>query len=236
MTEPELLTEEAYEKYYAEKGFPQVWVRSYLSAHSIILHSIFVATSTAVALIIRVKLPFSFRTYIATFSEIALAYSSAIIGFLLVSFSILLSLSNVRNGFSYFVKRNHVYKRPLLKVILDHFIFPIGVFLIILIASLMIKMLNGTNLLNEISVSNKILIFKILLGINTFLILLSISELISYFFNIYRFIVITSLTISKEYEEDLLRKIYVDHEKIDILNMDDARMIIEYQEKKKEKA
>jgi len=110
MEENELLTEEAYEKYYAEKGFPQVWVRSYLSAHSIILHSVFAIISIVAAIIINVKLPFNFRTYIGTFSDIALTYSSAIIGFLLVSFSILLSLSNVRNGFSYFVKLNHVYK------------------------------------------------------------------------------------------------------------------------------
>jgi len=94
-------------------------------------------------------------------------------------------------------------------------------------------MLNGANVFSEIPVKFKILIFKIMIGINVFLILLSISELISYFFNIYRFIVITSLTISKEYEEDLLKKIYVTHEKIDVLNMDDAKMIIEYQEKKK---
>ena len=215
----DLLSEESYKKYYAEKGFLQVWFRSYISAHNIILHCVFFIISLISICLINIHFPFDFRNYIGMISDIILTYSSAIIGFLLVSFSILLSISNVRDSFRYFVDADTYYKRPLLKVILDHFIFPIGIFLILLIMSLIIKILNGINIFNDIEAIYKILIFKALIFIYIFIILLSISELISYFFNIYRFIVMTSYTISKEYEEELLHKIYVKKEKIDVLKL-----------------
>lgn len=233
----QLLSENSYREYYSEHNFTHVWFRSYLSAHSLILHSVYLIFSIAIGALVRYKYPFSFRVYVGTFSDAMLTYSSTIIGFLLVSFSILLSISSVRNNFSYFVKTNHFYKKPLLKVILDHFIFPIGVFLIILIMSLIIKLLNEFSIISNIALIYKNALFRVFISTYIFLLLLSVSELVSYFFNMYRFIVITSFTISKEYEEDILRKLYISKERIDVLNLDDAKMISDYQEKmKKEKS
>lgn len=233
MIEYDTLSQKAHAEFYSEKGFIHVWIRSYLSARSVILHTFFLIIAISSAIFIKFSFPFSFRNYIGMFSDIILTYSSTIIGFLLVSFSILLSISNVRNNFTYFVKVNTIYKRPLLKVILDHFIFPIGVFLLLLVLSLVIKLFNGFCFFSHIVLTFKVIVFRILIGLYCFLVLLSISELISYFYNMYRFIVITSFTISKEYEESILDKVYVKQEKIDILNIDDAKQIIYYQESKK---
>jgi hypothetical protein len=95
------------------------------------------------------------------------------------------------------------------------------------------KIINGFLVFYFLSLTNKILIFKLLVSLFSLLILLSISELISYFYNIYRFIVITSFTVSKEYEERLLQAVYVDHKNVDILERDDAKKIIENIEKEK---
>ena len=227
------LSDKAYSEFYSERDFAHVWFRSYFSVHNIVLHFCFVALAIIASSIVKFSFPFNFRNYIEMFSDILLTYSSTIIGFLLVSFSILLSISNVRNHFTYFVKINKIYNRPLLKVILDHFIFPIGVFLLLLILSLMIKLFNGFCFFSHLNLSYKTHIFRLLIGGYSFLVLLSISELVSYFFNMYQFIVITSFTISKEYEESILERLYVKKEKIDILNIDDAKQIVDYQEKKK---
>lgn len=232
MNEENLLSDKAHKEFYSEKGFLQVWIRSYFSTHNIKLHSVFFILSIVVVFFIKISYPFSFRSYIEIFSDILFTYSSTIIGFLLVSFSILLSISNVRNTFSYFVKKDKLYQQPLLKVILDHFIFPIGVFLILLIISLVIRILNSMNLFSNIRINLKVVFFKFLVFSYVFLLLLSISELIDYFFNMYRFIVITSHTISREYEEEIVKKI-VKNEEIDILELDNAKMIANYQKSKK---
>jgi hypothetical protein len=113
MNDIKLLTDQSNKKYYSEKNFFQLWLKSYYSAHNIILHSICLALSIILFFIIDISFPFKFREYISLYSDISLTYSSTIIGFLLVSFSILLSISNVRNTFSYFVNENEKYKKPL---------------------------------------------------------------------------------------------------------------------------
>lgn len=234
MRDPETLSEKSFLDNYAEKGFTTLWIKSYGSAKQIIIHILFLLCSVASAFFVPVSIPYSYRQFMGLVSEVMLTYSSTIIGFLLVSFSILLSLSNVRNTFSYFVKHNQIYKKPLLKVILDHFIFPIGIFLILLVGSLIVKLVLGIADFSAITLQYKEILYRIFVCIYSFLFLLSVSELVSYFFNMYRFIVITSLTVSKEYEEEILHKIYVLGEKIDVLKVDDAKVIVDYQEKKKE--
>lgn len=233
MNEPDYLSEKAFHENYAEKNFTKLWFRSYISAHSIVLHSVYLIISVVTALLIEIKLKFNFHQFIELITDLSLTYSSTIIGFLLVSFSILLSLSSVRNTFKYFVNSNPTYKKPLLKVILDHFVFPIGVFLLLLIMSFSVKLIIGYFGNFEIDVSIKSVLFRIFLGTYIFIILLSVSELISYFFNVYRFIVITSFTVAKEYEEEILKKIYVLHEPVDVLQQDDAKLIVEFQETRK---
>ena len=233
MSKAETLSENSLQENYAEKGFASLWIRSYRSANRIWLHLVVFILSCIIGMVIPIRQPFNYRQYILLLSDITLTYSSTIIGFLLVSFSILLSLSSVKTTFNYFVKKNSRYKRPLLKVILDHFIFPIGIFLILLISSLCVKLLFGLIIFIKIGVYYKTVFFRLFIGSSLFLILLSITELVSYFYNIYRFIIITSFSVSKEYEEEILNKIYVLHEKIDVLKQDDAQMIVKYQEDNK---
>jgi hypothetical protein len=118
----------------------------------------------------------------------------------------LMVLNTSKSFFRYFVLEDSKYKKPLIRILLSFFIIPIGVFIVLLLFSMLTSFMIPVFGTHQFTFSIKNLIFKIFIGIISFLFVFSIIELLSFFHNIYKFIVITSYDMAKNFEQEVIRK------------------------------
>jgi hypothetical protein len=146
------------------------------------------------------------REFIAVVSTGLITYSITTIGFLLVSFSLLIVLNTSNSIFRYFSLEDSNYRKPLLKVLLSSFVIPIGVFIVLLFFSMTVSFLLPVYGINQFNYETKRFVFKCLMSIFVFLFMYSIQEFFSFFYNIYSFIVISSYNMARDYEQEVIKK------------------------------
>jgi hypothetical protein len=118
----------------------------------------------------------------------------------------LIVLNSSGSAFHYFAIEDSNYKKPLIRVLLGFFIVPIGVFIFLLIFSMLSGFLLPVLSIDRFSEKCKNVLFKVFLGCNVFLFIFSIMEFFSFFHNIYKFIVISSYTEAFDFECEVIQK------------------------------
>jgi hypothetical protein len=202
------LSDEAYYKYYDHKNFISLFISSFLqSGRAIIIET---GISFFIGLVcflgIRVSYISKPREFISVVCTGMTSYSITTIGFLLVAFTMLMILNDSKSLFRYFALEDSRYKKPLIKILLSVFIIPIGVFILLLIFSMLIGFMIPVFDPQQFTYSDKEILIKIFVGFATFLFIFSIFEFLSFFHNIYKFIVITSYDMAKNFEQEVIKK------------------------------
>jgi hypothetical protein len=201
------LSDKAYYKYYDYKNFSFLFLSSLCQSRSfleIIVSSVLAAVGSLAVEISYISKPREFITVVCTGLT---TYSITVMGFLLISFTILIIVNSSKSAFRHFTKEDENYKAPLIRVLLGHFIIPIGIFSLLLFFSMLIGFLVPVFDVNRFGFVTKYWIFKCFLGIVIFLFIYSIFEFLSFFYNIYNFIVITSYKASSEFEQEVIKEI-----------------------------
>jgi hypothetical protein len=215
------LSDRAYYEYYDQGNFISLFVSSFLhSGYSTII----VATTSFLlgcfcSLFVKISYIDQPREFVSAVCTGMTTYSITTIGFLLVAFTLLVVLNDSKSSFSFFAIEDSNYKKPLLKVLLNLFIVPIGVFILLLMFSMLTGFLIPVFDSHQFTYAGKNLIFKIFAGFFAFLFLFSTLEFVSFFHNIYKFIVVISYNTAKEFELDVINKLKV----LDIEIYDDGR-------------
>jgi hypothetical protein len=216
-----ILSDTAYYKYYDQGNFISLFASSFLhSGHSTII----VAVASFLLgcfcfLFVKISYVSQPREFVSAVCTGMITYSITTIGFLLVAFTLLVVLNDSKSSFSFFAIEDSNYKKPLLKVLLNLFIIPIGVFSLLLMFSMLTDFMIPVFGIHQFTYVGKNLIFKIFVGFFAFLFLFSTLEFLSFFHNIYKFIVIVSYNTAKEFELDVINELKI----LDIEIYDDGR-------------
>ncbi len=200
------LSDKAYYEYYNQNNFYSLFLNSLVHSKSYfgILFSLLISIFPLWFIdISHIDKP---REFIFVVSNGLVTYSITIIGFLIVSFTILIILNSSLAIFRYFAIEDEKYKNPLIRVLLSVFIVPIGVFVILLILCLIINFSIPVFSVNSFEYSTKRIIFKFFIGIISFLFIYSITEFLAFFHNIYKFIVISSYDASSNFELEVIKE------------------------------
>ncbi|MDR1488454.1 MAG: hypothetical protein LBI26_01805 [Holosporales bacterium] len=202
------LSDKAYFSHYSQHGFFALFVSSLIQHKYSILKEIGISLlfSLCSFLLIDISKIDRPREFIAVVSTGLTTYSITTIGFLLVSFSLLIVLNSSNSIFRYFSLEDSNYRKPLLSVLLSSFIIPIGVFIALLFFSMVISFLLPVYSINQFCYKTKRFIFKCLMGISVFLFVYSIQEFFSFFYNIYSFIVVSSHNMARDYEQEIIKE------------------------------
>jgi hypothetical protein len=202
------LSDTAYYKYYDQGNFISVFMSSFLHSGYIIIIEAMASFLFGCVCFLFVKISYinEPREFISAVCTGMTTYSVTTIGFLLVSFTMLMVLNDSKSLFRYFAIEDSSYKKPLLKILLNFFIVPIGVFILLLMFSLLTSFMLPVFGIHQFAFNTKNLIFKFFIGIVVFLFLFSILEFLSFFHNIYKFIVITSYDTAHRFEQDVINR------------------------------
>jgi hypothetical protein len=198
------LSDKAYYTYYEENNFFSLFISSLVQSRSIIPVGISLCLAIAGFFLIDITHIDKPREFISVVSAGLTTYSITTMGFLLVSFTMLMILNSSKSFFRYFALEDSNYKKPLIRILLGFFIIPIGIFSFLLVFSMATNFMSPVFSVNQFNLNSKILIFKTFIGIAVFLFVLSLSELFSFFYNLYNFIVITSYDMAKNFELDII--------------------------------
>lgn len=201
------LSDKAYFKYYNYRGFFSLFVSSLLEFKLSIIKETFISLSFALVGFFIVDITFidKPREFISGICTGLTSYSITVIGFLLISFTMLIILNNTKSVFRYFALEDLKYKKPLIRMLLGVFIIPIGVFILLFLFSIIIGFLLPVFGTNYFIFEYKRVIFKLFISITLFLFTYSIWEFLSFFYNIYNFIVISSYDMAIEYEQKKIK-------------------------------
>jgi hypothetical protein len=205
------LSDAAYYKYYNQGNFISVFTSSFLClGHTIIIET---AVSFLLGCVCFLFVKISYidqpKEFMSAVCEGMTSYSITTIGFLLVSFTMLMVLNDSKSLFRYFALEDSHYKKPLSRILLGVFIIPIGVFITLFIFSMLTGFMIPVFNTQRFTYSSKNLIFRLFVGFTTFLFVFSILEFLSFFHNIYKFIVITSYDASKTFEIDTINRLKI---------------------------
>jgi hypothetical protein len=202
------LSDEAYYKYYNEKNFVSLFISSFLGLGRTVIIKIIVFFLLGFMCFIFIDISYidKPREFILAVSTGMSSYSITTIGFLLVSFTMLVILNDSKSLFRYFALESSSYKKPLIKLLLSIFIIPIGVFILLMIFSMLIGFMLPIFGTQRFSYGEKNLFIKLFVGFIFSLFVFSILEFFSFFYNIYKFIVITSYDTAKNFEQDIINK------------------------------
>jgi hypothetical protein len=216
-----ILSDTAYYKYYDQGNFISLFASSFLHSgrSTVIVAAASFLLGCFCFLFVKISYINQPREFVSAVCTGMTTYSITTIGFLLVAFTLLVVLNDSKSSFSFFVIEDSKYKKPLLKVLLNIFIVPIGVFSLLLMVSMLTNFMIPVFGIHQFTYAGKNLIFKIFTGVFVFLFLFSTLEFFSFFHNIYKFIVIISYNTAKEFELDEINKLKV----LDIKIYDDGR-------------
>ena len=201
------LSDKAYYKYYDHNCFFSLFVSSLLIFKFPIMIETLISLGFALTVffVTDITLIEKPREFISIVCTGLTSYSITVIGFLLVSFTILIVLINSKSIFKYFALEDSYYKKPLVRILLSVFIIPVGVFILLFIFSISISFLLPVFGINSFNFECKRIIFRLFVSIALFLFVFSILEFLSFFHNIYKFIVISSYDMAVEYEQKIIK-------------------------------
>ncbi len=195
-----------YDKFYKSKNVATLFVTSSqngVSPKQLIL-SFFISLSFSLLLVIELGAnPFDL---IISVLPIIISSVITVIGFLLISYTIVIVHINKQNAFKDFTLPSGSKGEPPLRLILLHFIFPSILFLSLFLTSSLIQLIVNLKItfrLNFISVGAFNLIVSNYLLTHF---LYSVFEIGNYFYNIYVYISSTAKKESEAYEMDLFIK------------------------------
>ncbi|EMY71964.1 hypothetical protein LEP1GSC199_0640 [Leptospira vanthielii serovar Holland str. Waz Holland = ATCC 700522] len=200
----ELISDKTFKKYYSERNFWIVWIKSLSLINNkffIILYSL---SNTIFITFFPFEFPFDFANLFKNLQNILFTFSITVLGFFLISFTIVASILNTKGIFKHFNDDENTYKQPLIKVLLLYFITPIGFFILNLIHSFILLIFQIFDLSHLNSFHLFYFLSKISLSYLIIILSLSVLELVSYFYNIYQFLSLYFFLASKDYEKGLI--------------------------------
>lgn len=195
-----------YDRYYKSKNILDLFIissRNGLSFRQLML-SVVIGLSGSYCLIALFKSdPFDI---IVGLVPIIITSVATIIGFLLISYTIIIVHVNKQNAFKDFSQISEKKGEPPLRLILLHFIFPSILFLSLFVFSAAVQLIVNLKLTNLFEIFDARMLNSIVVNLLFTHFLYSLFEIGNYFYNIYVYISSTAKKESEAYEMELFVK------------------------------